>query len=95
MDLARAQVLELAGAGLGDFDVGNKRKDDVGRVPLLEMSLDTESICSVDKDTCVLGSDHGFDHRGQIVDIRQGLHAEDDIVVGIFARGCFFGGTND
>jgi hypothetical protein len=43
----------------------------------------------------VLGSNHGFDHRGQIIDIGQGLHAEDDIVVGIFARGCFFGGTDD
>jgi hypothetical protein len=88
-------VLELAGAGLGYFDVGDKGKNDVGWVPLLEMSLNTKGICGVDQDTCVLGRDHGFDHGGQIVDIGQGLHAKDDIVVGILARGGVFGGTNN
>lgn len=86
MNLARTQVLKLAGSSLGDFHVGNQGKDYVGRIPLLEMGFDPQGICSVHEDTCVLGRYDGFDNRGQIVDIGKRLDAEDYIVVGIFAR---------
>lgn len=93
-NLARAQVLELAGAGLGDFDVGNQGEDDIGRVSLLQVGFDAEGICGVHQDTGVLGGDDGFDDRGQVVDLRERLYAEDDIVVYIFTRRGFFGGPN-
>lgn len=95
MNLARIEVLEFGGAGLGDFDVGNERKDDVCRVSLLYMGLDAEGICGVDKDAGVLGSNDRFDDRSQVVDFGEGLDAENHIVVGAFARRGFFGGSND
>lgn len=95
MDDARAQMLELTGTDLGDLDVGDEGEDHVGRISLFEMGLDADGICGVDEDTGVLRSDHGFDDRGQVVDIRKRLHAEDDIVVGVFTRGSVFGCAND
>lgn len=95
MDLARTQVLELAGASLRDLDVGDEGEDDVGRVSLLEMGLDADGICGVNENTGVLGSDDGFDDRGQVVDVRKRFYAEDDIVVDIFAGGGIFRGADD
>lgn len=77
-------MFKLARARLGDLDVGNERKDNVGRVSLLKMGFNSESICCIHQNTSVLWSDDGFNHGGKVVDIRQGFHAEDDIVVGIF-----------
>lgn len=62
---------------------------------MLEMGFYPDGICGVDEDASVLGSDDGFNHRGQVVDIREGFHAEDDIVVGLFARVGFFRSAND
>lgn len=79
-------MFELAGTRLGDFHVGNERKDDVGRISLLKMGFNAESICGIHQNTGVLGGDDGFNHGGKIVDVWQSFHAEDDIVVGIFTR---------
>jgi hypothetical protein len=43
----------------------------------------------------VLRCDDGFDDRGQIIDIGQGLYTENNIVVGIFAGGSFFRCSDD
>lgn len=64
VNLARAQVFEFAGAGLGDFHVGNEGEDDVGWVSLLQMGFNAKGVGSVDENTSVLGSDHGFDDGG-------------------------------
>jgi len=88
-------VLELAGAGLGDFNIGNERENNVGRVSLLEVGFNAECIRSVDENTSMLGSDDRFDDGGQVVDIGQGFYAENDIVVCIFAGRGFFGSTNN
>lgn len=85
MNLAGIKVLELGGSGLGDFHVGYEGENNVGRVSLLYMGLDSEGICGVDKDTGVLGSDDGLNNGCQIVDIRKGLDAENYIVIGAFA----------
>lgn len=77
-------MFELARARLGDFHVGDERKDDVGRVSLLKVGFNAEGICGIHQDTGVLGSDDGFNNGGKVIDIRQGFDAEDDIVVGIF-----------
>lgn len=77
-------MFELARARLGDLHVGNERKDNVGRVSLLKVGFNAEGICCIHQNTSVLWSDDGFNHGGKVVDIRQGFHAEDDIVVGIF-----------
>ena len=77
-------MFELARARLGDLHVGDEGKDDVGRVSLLKMGFNAEGICGIHQDTGVLGSNDGFNNGGKVIDIRQGFHAEDDIVVGIF-----------
>ena len=77
-------MFELAGARLGDLHVGNERKDDIGRVSLFEMGFNAKGICRIHQNTGVLGSDDGFNDGGKVVDVRQGFHAEDDIVIGIF-----------
>lgn len=88
-------MLELAGAGLRDLHVRDEGKDDVGWVSLLEMGLDADGICGINEDAGVLGGDDGFNDRGQIVDVRERFYAEDDIVVGVFAGGSVFRGTDD
>jgi hypothetical protein len=62
-------MLELARAGLGDFDIRNERENNVGRVSLLEMGFNAERICGVDENTSMLGRDNGLDDGGQVVDI--------------------------
>lgn len=57
MDFARIKVFKLGGTGLSNFDVGNQREDDICRVTLLYMGLNSEGICGVDEDTGVLGGD--------------------------------------
>jgi hypothetical protein len=57
--------------------------------------LDSDGIRCIDEDTGVLRCDDGFDDRGQIIDIGQGLYTENNIVVGIFAGGSFFRCSDD
>lgn len=85
MNFAGIKVLELGGAGLGDFDVGDEGEDNICRVSLLDMGLDSECICRVDEDAGVLGSDDRLNDGGEVVDIREGLDAENHVVVGGFA----------
>lgn len=95
MNLARTQVFKFAGSGLGDFYLRNQGKNDIGGIPLLQVRFDAEGIGGVDEDTCVLGGNNGFDDGGKVVDIREGLHTEDDIVESVFTGGSFFRGAND
>lgn len=95
VDFARAKVFKIARSGLGNFYLRNQGKNDIGGVALLQVSFDAEGIRGVDEDTCVLGSNNGFDDGGKVVDIRQGLHTKDDIVEGVFAGGSFFRGANN
>lgn len=88
-------MLKLAGPRLGDFHVGNQGKNNVGRVSLLEIGFDSDGIRSVNENAGVLGSDDGFDHRGQVVDVRESLHAENDIVIGLFTGGSVFGSADN
>lgn len=86
-------MLKLARADLGQFGTGNERQDDVGRETLFEVRLDAEGVCGVDENTCVLWGNNGLDDRGNVVDVGQGLDAEEDVVErrlgyvgGIFGR---------
>lgn len=89
-EIGRAQVLELAGAGLGDFDAGNEREDDVRGETLLEIGLDANCICGVDENASVLRCNDRLDNSGKVVHVRQSLDAQEDIVVRIFSgRGLF------
>lgn len=88
-------MLKLAGTRLGDFHVGNKGKNDVGRVSLFKMGFESDGIRGVDENTGVLGSNDRFDHGGQIVDVRESLHAENDIVIGLFPGGSIFGSADN
>lgn len=94
-DFTGTEVLKLASSCLSDFHVGNEGKDHVGWVSLFEMGFEADSIRGVDKDTGVLGSNDRFDHRGQVVDIRESLHAENDIVIGLFTGRSVFGSADD
>lgn len=59
------------------------------------MGLDTNGVCGVHEDAGVLRSDDRLDDGGQVVHVRQGLDAQNDIVVRIFSGRCFFWGTDD
>ena len=84
MDFAGIKVFELGGAGLGDFDVGDEGKDDICRVSLFDMGLDSKRICGIDENAGVLGSNDRLNDGGEVVDIREGLDAENHVVVGGF-----------
>ena len=47
---------------------------------MLEVGLDSKRVCCVDQDACVLRSDDRFNDRGDVVDVRQGLDTEKDVV---------------
>jgi len=59
------------------------------------MGFDTNGVCGIHEDAGVLRSDDRLDDGGQVVHVRQGLDAQNDIVVRIFSGGCFFWGTDD
>lgn len=75
-------VLEFGRADLGQVGGGNKRQDDVLGVSLFDKGLDAERVGGVDKNASVLGSDDGFDDGSEVVELRQGLDAEQDVVEG-------------
>lgn len=53
-------------------------------------------MCGVDEDTRVLRSDDGLNDRGNVIDIRQCLDTEEDIIVGCFGRfGSLIGSSDD
>jgi hypothetical protein len=47
-------------------------------------------MCGVDEDAGMLGSHNGIDHRGEVVDVREGFDAKDDIVERALSLRCRF-----
>ena len=93
--LARAMVLKLARAQLRDLGLGHEREHDVGVVALLELGLDTEGVCGVEQDAGVMGRHDRLDDGGQVVHVRQGLDAEQDVVEGAGQAAGLFGRPDD
>lgn len=47
---------------------------------MLEVGLDSERVCCIDQNACVLRSDDRFNDRGDVVNVRQGLDTEKNVV---------------
>jgi hypothetical protein len=89
-------VLEFALAELREVGIGDKRQDDICRKALLDGGFDAESVCCVDEDTGVLGGDDGVDYGGEVVNVRERLDTEDNVVEGaVSARSGFLGCADD
>jgi len=56
------------------------------------MCFDAERVCGVDENTSMLRSDDGLDDRGEVVDIGERFHTEEDVVERpIFQVRCMLG----
>ena len=77
-------MLKFARACLDDFGAGDKREDNIGGKALFEIGFHTETVGGIDENACMLRRDDGFDDGGNIVNVRQGLYAEQDVVKGDF-----------
>jgi hypothetical protein len=62
---------------------------------LLEIGFDTQAVCSVHKDAGMLRRDDRLDDVGDIVYIRQGFYAKQDVIKRLLGRmGGIFGGAD-
>lgn len=74
-EIRRAQVLELAGPDLGDFNARDERQNHVCWETLFEIGLDTNGVCGVHEDAGMLRSDDRLDDGCKVVHVGQGLDA--------------------
>lgn len=89
-------MLELALSELSEIGAADQGEDDISWESLFDRGLDAESICCVDKNASMLGSDNGVDYGGEVVHVGQCLDAENDVVEGsILASGGVLGIAND
>lgn len=72
---------------MGDLGTRDEREDDIARKSGFEVIFNAKRVGGIDEDAGMLGSDHRFDNRGQVIDIGKGLHAQKDVVECAFIVG--------
>lgn len=77
-------MLKLTGTELRNLNAGNQREHNVGRKPMFQVGLDAKGIRSIDQNACMLRGDDRLDDSGKIVNIGQGFHTQDHIIIGVF-----------
>jgi hypothetical protein len=65
---------------LGKLGARNEGQDHISRESFLDSRLDSKSVGSVNKDASMLRGDHRINDGSEIVDVRQGFDAKNDVV---------------
>lgn len=89
-------MFKLTRPKLGELCSRDQRKDNVGGEALFQIGFDAEGVGGVDEDAGVLWRDNGLDDASQVVDIGEGLYAEQNVVErGARGAGSLFRGAHD